>query len=102
MCDPVAGQTPVLCMAGDLDVATENYWRERSDDLLAEHPDFRDITVDMAGVSFLDSRGMAVLVHLHTAALGRGGSLRLRSAPPRIVKALNVAGLDQVFAVESS
>jgi anti-anti-sigma factor len=102
MHDRVAGQTPVLAMAGDLDVATEDYWRERGDTLLAAHPDLRDITVDMAGVSFLDSRGMAVLVHLHTAALGRGGSLRLRSAPPRVVKALTVAGLDQVFTVESS
>ncbi len=55
----------------------------------------------MAGVSFLDSRGMSVLVDLHSKALGRGGKLTLLAVPRRVAKALSVAGLDQVFQVES-
>jgi anti-anti-sigma regulatory factor len=43
---------------------------------------------------------MAVLVYVHTDALERGGSLRLRSAPARVSKALTVAGLDQVFQLD--
>lgn len=102
MPDPVAEQGPVLTMAGDVDIASETTWRERADELLDGHPDLRDVVVDMAQVTFLDSRGMAVLVHLHSAALGRGGKLTLRAVPPRILKALTVAGLDQVFQVEGA
>ena len=58
------------------------------------------VVVDLSQVSFLDSRGMAVLVYLHTNALDRGGRLRLRGVPPRVVKALTIAGLDQVFELD--
>lgn len=91
--------TPALHMVGDIDIASEAEWRRRGDALLAEHPDLRDVTVDLSGVGFLDSRGMAVLVHLHSSALDRGGKLSLRAVPPRIARALSVAGLDQVFAL---
>ncbi len=91
---------PILTMTGDVDVATEQDWRRRGSDLLDAHPEMTDIVIDLAGVTFLDSRGMAVLIHLHGKALGRGGKLTLRGVPPRVAKALNVAGLDQVFQVE--
>lgn len=99
---PVESQPPVLKMLGDVDLSTEDQWRRRGDDLLAANPDMRDVTIDMGEVGFLDSRGMAVLVHLHAGALDRGGMLTLRAVPRRIVKALNIAGLDQVFHVEES
>lgn len=97
-----AGTPPALIMTGDVDIATEGEWRRKGADLLAAHPDLRDIVVDMTRVSFLDSRGMAVLVDLHGKALSRGGKLTLREVPTRVAKALSVAGLDQVFQVESS
>jgi anti-sigma B factor antagonist len=94
------GAQPVLTMAGDVDIATEAEWRRRGQDFLQENPDLSAVVVDMSRVSFLDSRGMAVLVDLHAAALQRGGKLTLLAVPRRVAKALNVAGLDQVFQVE--
>jgi anti-sigma B factor antagonist len=91
---------PVLTMTGDIDVATEQDWRRRGNELLDAHPDLTDIVIDMARVTFLDSRGMAVLIHLHGKASARGGKLTLLAVPPRVAKALGVAGLDQVFQVE--
>jgi anti-sigma B factor antagonist len=99
MPEPDADPPSVLSMSGDVDIATEAEWRERGEAVLAEHPELHDVTIDMSAVTFLDSRGMAVLVHLHAAALNRGGKLTLVGVPPRIVKALAVAGLDQVFQV---
>lgn len=96
-------ESPVrLAMSGDVDIATEDFWRERADALLAAHPHTPDVVVDMAEVTFLDSRGMAVLVHLHAAALERGGKLSLQSLSPRVSKALTVAGLNQVFQLDSA
>ena len=94
-----AAPAPVLAMTGDVDIASEQEWRRRGEELLAAHPAVADLTVDLSGVRFLDSRGMATLVHLHTAVLDRGGALTLRAVPPRVAKALSVAGLDQVFRI---
>lgn len=94
------GAQPVLTMAGDVDIASEPEWRRQGQELLAAHPDLSDVVVDLSAVSFLDSRGMAVLVDLHAAALRRGGKLTLVGVPSRVLKALGIAGLDQVFQVE--
>ena len=101
MVEPASGgDTAILTMVGDIDIATEHDWRRRGTELLEQNPAMRDVVVDMAHVTFVDSRGMAVLVDLHSTALKRGGKLTLQAVPPRVVKALNVAGLDQVFQVE--
>jgi anti-anti-sigma factor len=92
----------LLAMDGEIDIANEDEWRRRGDELFDSDPDLRDLTVDLANVAFLDSRGMAVLVHLHGHVVARGGKLSLRAVPPRIAFALSVAGLDQVFEVEAS
>lgn len=98
MPDPADITEPaVLSLVGDVDIASEREWRRRGEEFLAAHPGGGDVVLDLGKVSFLDSRGMAVLVHLHTTALDRGGRLALRNVPPRIAKALTVAGLDQVF-----
>jgi anti-anti-sigma factor len=98
----VEGPPPVLLMVGDIDIATEQEWRRRGAELLEANPEMRDVLVDMARVAFLDSRGMAVLVDLHAGALSRGGKLTLRSVPPRVQKALGVAGLDQIFQIDGA
>jgi anti-sigma B factor antagonist len=95
------GDRPVLPMVGDIDIASEQDWRRRGSEWLDAHPDVVDVVIDMAGVSFLDSRGMSVLVDLHSKALARGGKLTLLTVPRRVAKALNVAGLDQVFQIEA-
>lgn len=95
-------EQPVLMMVGDVDLATEPEWRRRGQELLEAYPDMADVLVDLSQVSFLDSRGMAVLVDLHATALQRGGKLTLLGVPNRVLKALHVAGLDQVFQVQSA
>jgi anti-anti-sigma factor len=89
-------------MVGDVDIASEPEWRRRGQELLEAYPDLPDVVVDLSQVSFLDSRGMAVLVDLHATALQRGGKLTLLGVPRRVSRALHVAGLDQVFQVESA
>jgi anti-sigma B factor antagonist len=93
---------PVLTMVGDVDIASEDEWRRRSEEFLEANPDLAEVVVDMAQVGFLDSRGMSVLVELHSRATARGGKLTLRAVPKRVFRALNVAGLDQVVQVEQA
>lgn len=93
---------PILMMTGDVDIASEQDWRRRGNEMLDAHPELTDLVIDMEGVTFLDSRGMAVLIHLHGKAQARGGKLTLLAVPRRVAKALGVAGLDQVFQVETA
>jgi anti-sigma B factor antagonist len=97
---PTDGAAPVLRLTGDIDLASEAEWRSRAAELLETNPALSDVIVDMSGVTFLDSRGMAVLADLHGKALARGGKLTLLAVPSRAYKAISLAGLDQVFQVE--
>lgn len=57
----------------------------------------RDIEVDLAGVTFLDSGGLSWLVRLRTAAQRRGGCVRLVDVPPRIERMLRISGVLPLF-----
>lgn len=91
-----SGGRPELRLCGDVDLASEQMWRDRGEALLAD-PAVAEVVVDMGDVSFLDSRGMAMLVHLYTQLVQRGGALVLTRVPDRVAKALVVAGLDELF-----
>jgi anti-sigma B factor antagonist len=99
--DAEAGGGATLRLIGDIDLASETMWRARGDAVLAQSPAARTLTLDMSEVSFLDSRGMAMLVHLYSRVLEREGSLVLTGVPRRVGKALSVAGLDQLFELHA-
>jgi len=90
----------ILRLHGDIDIASEDAWRAEGDALLAADPALTELVVDMSEVAFLDSRGMAMLVHLYTQLVGRGGTLVLTAVPRRVARALTVAGLDQMFHLQ--
>lgn len=92
----------VLRLEGDVDLASESLWRERGEQLLADDPEVSELIVDMSGVGFLDSRGLALLVHLYRLALRRDGRLVLVAVPRRVEKAVRLAGLSQLFEVHGS
>jgi len=95
-------EAPVLRLVGDIDIASEALWRSEGDALLGADPAPDELVVDMSEVSFLDSRGMAMLVHLYTRMLEHGGVLVLTEVPRRVAKALSVAGLDELFELRAS
>ena len=60
----------------------------------------RSLTVDCAGVTFMDSSGIAVLLRLRQRMEALGGSLRvtgLREQPGRVLRA---AGLERLISIE--
>jgi anti-anti-sigma factor len=59
----------------------------------------RDIVVDLSGLSFVDTAGVIALVDLQRHATTAGGSLRL-TKPPRLLRRLvELAGMNDMFAV---
>jgi anti-sigma B factor antagonist len=87
------GPLPVLFVGGEIDLATLPRLRDRLVRMATDHPG-ATIAVDLAGVVFVDSAGLGVLV----GGLGRmrahGGDLVLVAPPERLADLLRLTGLD--------
>jgi anti-sigma B factor antagonist len=61
----------------------------------------RTVTLDFAGVAFIDSSGLRVLVIGHKALQDQGGSLVVSNPSASTKRLLEVTGLNGLFDVES-
>ena len=85
----------VIRVVGDLDVVTEPSFSTALRRLrLGEAP---VVIADLRGVTFLDARGLAALVRLRRRVNAHAARLGLVTPPPRVLRLLHLAGLDQVF-----
>lgn len=85
-----------LGLSGDLDSFTS----PDLDEALAALGPEADVMVELAGVSFIDSSGLRVLIAAHTALDGRGNRLVL-AAPNRSVSRLfEISGLTEHLHLE--
>jgi anti-sigma B factor antagonist len=59
----------------------------------------RHVVVDLSGVYFMDSTGLAVLAVAHKRLLGSGGGLVLAGPTPAVRRSIEITGLDQMMEV---
>lgn len=57
----------------------------------------RTLTLDLGGVTFMDSSGIAVVLRCHKRV---GGGLTVRNTPPQPLKVLRAAGLERMVRFE--
>lgn len=67
-----------------LDAAQSTQWAE-------------GLVIDMAGLTFIDSGGLGLLVEIQQRAQERGTTMRLRNVDARFMRLFEVTGLDTVF-----
>jgi anti-sigma B factor antagonist len=84
----------VVALRGELDVADAV-----SVAVTAREP---EIIVDLAGLEFIDSSGVAALARGWTQAPHAGGDLRLAAAQQQVLRVLTLTGLIEVFPVHAS
>ena len=60
------------------------------------------VLVDLSGVEYIDSSGVASLVEALQQAKGSGNSLTLASVSPSAMRVLELARLDKVFTIVAS
>ena len=89
------GDAVVITVQGDLDLATAPQLRDACDAALESDPD--TIRLDLAGLTFLDSSGISVLVKTHQDAEAAGAELVLHRVDDRTNRVLEVAGLADFF-----
>ncbi len=92
-----AGITPSgegsYTVSGELTFTTvPEVWRSSQDDL-GSGP----VQLDLAGITRVDSAGIALLIDLVRTVRKRGGDISLMHAPPQLMAIATVSGLDKVL-----
>ena len=85
-----------LSLSGELDIATAPAVRSHFN-TLDEH---RTVVLDLAGVTFIDSSGLGLILECQGQAAAKGASLILRNPGPQAQRLFEVAGVRQALHVE--
>jgi anti-anti-sigma factor len=87
----------VVALSGDLDLAARPVLRS----VLNSHlDDDRDLVLDLARVTFMDSSGLEMLLAAH-AELRPGRRIVLRHVQERVHRVLDLTGTLELFSLES-
>lgn len=89
--------TLVLAPAGELDSATSPQLATRI--RAATDAGATDLLLDLTGVTFLDSTGLAVLLEAKRRLAAAGGRLRLACSVPAVLRVFQTTRLDRDFAI---
>ncbi len=95
---PVDG-VPTIVVTGELDPHTVDVLQAAVDGALAD-PAVSELVLDVAGLDFVDSSGIRVLIAAHKALESRDGRLVLRGANGMVRRLLDITGLAGVLAIE--
>lgn len=88
----------VLQLYGELDLASAATFEAR---LACAEAEPGALVIDLSGLDFIDSTGIAQLLAAHERARSNGRELVFLNGPPAVEKILRLTGLDQILAFES-
>jgi anti-sigma B factor antagonist len=87
----------ILLLEGEIDLHASPQVKERFLPLIeAKLP---RLVVDLSGVTYIDSSGLALFIEAMQRVQAYGGSFRLCSLRPTVRTIFDIARLDQVFAL---
>jgi anti-sigma B factor antagonist len=87
-----------LLVAGEIDAATAPRLRDAA--AIALNQRGGNLHINLAGVTFMDSAGIHVLVATKRRADALAGRLELEDVPPRIARLLALMGLSGRFGTD--
>jgi anti-anti-sigma factor len=84
-----------IAVAGELELATVHVFREAAVLLLSETAP--EITIDLAGLHFIDAAGLGEIVRLRLTLIAAGRRLTLSRPSPRICRTFTMSGLAELL-----
>ncbi len=95
----VTGDTPTarLTVSGEIDSSSAPALRARLDEVLDRGA--TELTVDLTGVSFLDSAGLCVLAAAHRRAVRTDVHLRVLASSRAVIRPMQITGLYDLLDV---
>lgn len=88
----------MVSVAGEVDVATAPMLRQALESVVDDQGNL-SVCVDLAGMTFIDSTGLSVLVRALKRLRERGGDLALANPSPATLRVLEIVGLMEVFEI---
>jgi anti-sigma B factor antagonist len=88
-----------VTVRGEIDVHTAPVLRDRLSEVVRQGE--QRIAVHLDEVTFMDSTGLGVLVGAHKAQQARGSVLELVCSEPRLLRLIELTGLDRVFTIHA-
>lgn len=93
------GETTIVALSGDVDLDNSPQVRNV---LLESIGGKRGVLVEMSGVSYIDSSGIASLVEAYQSARSARTLFALVAVSESAMRVLELARLDQVFSIHAS
>lgn len=97
---PGASTVTVVAVTGELDMATAPRLRQELVGLAASNQ--HAVVIDLAGVDFLDSTGLGVLLGALKRVRAAGGHLALARAEPQVAKVFEITRLVDIMPLHDS
>ena len=91
--------TLIAVYTGELDHHAARAAIEQTEDLLVLFP-CEKLVLDLAELTFMDSSGLAVVLHLYRTCARSGREFAVRGTPPQPMRVFEAAGLPQVMGFE--
>ena len=89
------GDVHTLCLAGELDLATADLVRDELARI--ESSGAGSIVIDLAGLTFMDSTGIQLLIGAHARSRTNDHRLTLRPGPAAIQRVVTLCGVDELL-----
>jgi anti-sigma B factor antagonist len=99
--NPAAGQV-VITVGGEVDMLTSPQLRSTVLDQFEPDAGVELVVLDLDGVTFLGTSGLAVLIEVREAAHTAGVELRLACTARRVLRPLTIAGLIPLFDIHDT
>ena len=93
------GDWVVVTLGGEVDLQHSPRLRKLLGEVMGRR---RPVVVDMAGIAYIDSSGIAALVEAYQTARRQAGRFTLAAISAPALRVLRLARLDQVFAIAES
>jgi len=94
------GDAVVVTVAGSVDIYSSP--ELRGELKVALDAKAQPLVIDMGGVSFVDSSGLATLIEGLQKVQGYGGKLLLCNLSPKVLGVFQLANLDHIFQIRDN
>ena len=93
----MSAEPAVVALDGEIDLHQSAQVLARLDPLIASR--CPSIRVDLSGVTYMDSSGLATMIDAMQRTQSYGGEFALAGIRPNVMKVFQIARLDQVFRI---
>jgi stage II sporulation protein AA (anti-sigma F factor antagonist) len=92
----IKGQTLVVRIGGEMDLAVAEYIRQEIDRRFSREG-AKNILLDLKGVTFMDSSGLGVVLGRYKKVAAIGGRMAIIHVAPQVKRVLDVAGVNKLM-----